>query len=403
MLTTLRNRNFALVWCGGLVSLTGDWVLVAGLPLVVYQMTGSTLALGFTAMAGAAPRLLVGSIAGVFVDRWDRRWTMLVADLLLGLTLLPLLTVSSADQLWLIVLVLIVESVIVQFYLPAEGALLPRLVGQDHLVSANALNGLTVNVARLIGPPLGAVLVAVSGLGGIVMVDALSFFAAAVLLLFMSLDAMPRLASGTKRIAAVWREWLDGFRLVQTRTTPRILFLFLALTGLGEGAMRTLFVAFNTRILHGNELTYAALVSAQAVGGLLGSLVLGQLFRNIAPARLLGLGALGLGLIDACVFYAPLFTSLVQVPVLFMGLVGLPVAALQAGFLTLAQTSVEDEFRGRVLGLFLATTALSGLLGMIGAGVLGDVVGILPLLTVQSVVYLAGGGLVLAVLCRAVR
>jgi MFS family permease len=88
----------------------------------------------------------------------------------------------------------------------------------------------------------------------------------------------------------------------------------------------------------------------------------------------------------------------VHVPVLFMGLVGVPVAALQAGYLTLAQTSVEDEFRGRVLGLFLATTALSGLLGMLGAGVLGDVIGILPLLGVQSVVYLIGGGLVLAVL-----
>jgi hypothetical protein len=131
--------------------------------------------------------------------------------------------------------------------------------------------------------------------------------------------------------------------------------------------------------------------------------VLSHFGRSVAPARLLGLGALGLGLIDVCVFYAPLFTPLVQVPVLFMGLVGLPVAALQAGYLTLAQTSVEDEFRGRILGVFLATTALSGLLGMSGAGVLGDVVGILPLLTVQSVVYLVGGAFVLVVLCRPVR
>jgi MFS family permease len=87
MLNLLCRRNFALVWFGGLVSLTGDWVLTAGLPLVVYQMTGSTLALGLTATATAVPRLLVGSVAGVFVDRWDRRRTMLIADLLLGLAL----------------------------------------------------------------------------------------------------------------------------------------------------------------------------------------------------------------------------------------------------------------------------------------------------------------------------
>jgi MFS family permease len=252
-LSTLRNRNFALVWFGGLISLTGDWVLVAGLPLVVYQMTGSTLALGFTAMASAAPRLLVGSIAGVFVDRWDRRWTMLVADLLLGLTLIPLLAVTNVDQIWLVVLVLTLEGVLVQFYRPAEGALLPCLLGRDDLVAANALTGLNVNFARLVGPPLGAVLVAVSGLGGIVVVDALSFLAAGALLLFMRIDAMPRLASRTKRVVAVWREWLDGLQLVETRTTPRVVFLFLALTGLGEGVMSTLFVPFNARILHGTS------------------------------------------------------------------------------------------------------------------------------------------------------
>jgi hypothetical protein len=85
MLMVLGRRSFALVWAGGLVSLAGDRALITGLPLVVYQMTGSTLALGLTLMANALPRVAVGSIAGVFVDRWDRRKTMLVADLLLGL------------------------------------------------------------------------------------------------------------------------------------------------------------------------------------------------------------------------------------------------------------------------------------------------------------------------------
>jgi hypothetical protein len=110
--------------------------------------------------------------------------------------------------------------------------------------------------------------------------------------------------------------------------------------------MSTLFVPFNARILHVNELTFAALVSAQAVGRLPGGVLLSHFGRSIAPARLLGLGALGLGVIDACVFYSPLVTPLVEVPVLFMGLFGVLIAALQAGYLTLAQTLVEGEFRG---------------------------------------------------------
>src|SRR5258708_25253666 len=133
MLSLLRRRNFALVWLGGLASLTGDWALFAGVPLVVYQMTGSTLALGLTAIANSVPRLLLGSFAGVFVDRWDRRRTMLVADLVLGLVLLPMLLVTSAERLWLLIVALMVESSIAQFYKPAEGALLPRLVASAGL------------------------------------------------------------------------------------------------------------------------------------------------------------------------------------------------------------------------------------------------------------------------------
>src|SRR6202158_1193929 len=110
MRTLLRRRNFALVWVGGLASLTGDWALFAGIPLVVYQMTGSTLALGLTAIANSVPRLILGSIAGVFVDRWDRRRTMLIADVLLGLVLLPMLLVTSGDRLWLLIVAMMVES-----------------------------------------------------------------------------------------------------------------------------------------------------------------------------------------------------------------------------------------------------------------------------------------------------
>ena len=95
MLAVLRQRNFALVWVAGLISLTGDWLLFVGLPLYVYQLTGSTLATGAAVVVRVLPRLVLGSVAGGFVDRWDRRRTMIATNLLLGLCLLPLLTVRS--------------------------------------------------------------------------------------------------------------------------------------------------------------------------------------------------------------------------------------------------------------------------------------------------------------------
>ncbi len=80
MVETLRNRNFTLLWLGQLVSMTGDWVIFIALPLYVYEQTGSALATGAMFISHTLPKLVVGSLAGAFVDRWDRKRTMIVAD-----------------------------------------------------------------------------------------------------------------------------------------------------------------------------------------------------------------------------------------------------------------------------------------------------------------------------------
>src|SRR4029453_185153 len=121
MLAVLRQRNFALLWFGGLISMTGDWVLFIGLPIYIYQLSGSALATSLMFMAQIAPRILLGSLAGVFVDRWDR----------------------CVEWFWVVYLVAFSQAVIRQFGGPAEGALLPNLVGDDELLRANSLNTLS--------------------------------------------------------------------------------------------------------------------------------------------------------------------------------------------------------------------------------------------------------------------
>src|SRR5215210_9215849 len=112
VIATLRSRDFALLWTAGLISVAGDFALLIALPLHAYGLTGSAVATGGVFAASLLPRVLLGSIAGVFVDRWDRKRAMVAADLLRAALLLPLLAVGSPDLLWLLYLVRAATGVI---------------------------------------------------------------------------------------------------------------------------------------------------------------------------------------------------------------------------------------------------------------------------------------------------
>ncbi len=135
MLTVLRQRNFALLWVGGLTSSIGSTMLIIALPFYVYTRTGSTLATGAMFIAGTIPSIILSSVAGVFVDRWDRRRTMILADLSRAALLPLLLAIQTRDGLWAIYVVAAAESAISQFFGPANGALLPRLVRDRQLLA----------------------------------------------------------------------------------------------------------------------------------------------------------------------------------------------------------------------------------------------------------------------------
>ena len=154
------RRDLRLVLCAATISLTGDWVLVIGLIYRVYAVTGSTVASALTMASSFAPQVLLGAVAGVFADRWDRKRTMIVANLLLAAGLLPLLLVRGAGQVWIVFAVMFAEGSIKQFFSPAQQALVPRLVPDEELLAANALNGQVSNASRLAGSAIGGILVA---------------------------------------------------------------------------------------------------------------------------------------------------------------------------------------------------------------------------------------------------
>src|SRR5215203_1248689 len=160
----------------------GDWAMFAGLSFYAYEQTGSAFASGAVLTVLTLPGLLFGKVAGVFVDRLNRKRTMVVANLLQVLVMLPLLLVRPGESLWLVYVVAFVLASVSQFVAPAENALLPKLVGTDRLMAANSLNAFNDNLARIAGPAIGGLVIAFGGLGGVALLNAATFLLAAGLI-----------------------------------------------------------------------------------------------------------------------------------------------------------------------------------------------------------------------------
>jgi MFS family permease len=412
MIATLRQRNFTLLWIGQLVSLIGDWALGVGLPIYVFLLTHSVLILSIALLAGRLPSILLGSVAGVFVDRWDRRRTMIVTNLLLAVALLPLLLVRTADLVWIVYAVAFVTSSIEQFFVPAENALLPHLVGEEHLVAANSLNALSSNLARLVGPALGGVIAAVFGLDGIVLVDAASFVIAGLFIGFIVVPLKATVASDTSLAAAeagaisrVWREWVDGLRVIVHERTLVVVLSVLSFTSLGEGVFGVLYPVFVNRVLHGVALAIGELMSAQAVGGLIGGLLVGLAGRRVTSRGVIGGCSVAFGLIDLAIFNTPTFLPSFGLPV-FAFQVGLFIAVggvgigFSTGIQSLTQARSPDAYRGRIFGALGTTMGVLGLIGTITAGTVTELFGVITVLNIQGAGYVLAGLLLIAFLPR---
>jgi MFS family permease len=408
MLRLLRQRNFGLLWVGGLISMIGDWVLFVGLPFEIYRLTGSTLATGGMVLALLVPRIVLGSVAGVYVDRWDRRRLMIVVNVLLALFLLPLLAVGVIG-LWVAFAVLVIESCLEQLFVPAEMALLPNLLegGEEELVTANALSGVNRHLARLIGPAIGGVVVAVGGLTAVAILDAASFLLAAGLIAAIrtTRSRAERHVSLEHETVSAWqrllREWRDGLRLVGRDVVLRAVMIFLVITAVGEGLTMTLFVPWVRDALHSDSAGYGAVLSTQAIGGLTGALVIGRIGSRINPLRMLIVAAIVFGAIDLVLFTYPVLYPVIGPALVMLVIVGVPGAAMGAAIATLQQIRAEDRQRGRVVGAIGAVAAVGSLVGAVVAGFAGEVLPVVLLLIVQGGGYVIGG-LVVAALTRSV-
>lgn len=383
----LRNRNFLRLWLGQMVSFIGDYFYWLAVPIILERLTGSTMLVGLSVILNALPMLVLGPLAGVFVDRWDRKRTMVVADLLRAFLVLPCLLVRSPEQIWVFYVVGILVSSVSRFFFPAQNAVLPLIVeGKEELLTANGLMQAVQTGALLIGPSLAGFSLAYWGESVAFVFDAVTFLVSAAAILAMT---VPRTTEGRGRsggqLLAVFREMREGVAYLFHNATMVSVLVCLAVVQLGIGAINVVWVPFLKRAFGVGAEGLGIVDSAQGVGMVVGGIALGFLTSRLSKNALVGWGLVAIGLSLSGMGLVPAFGYVVA---LGFG-VGLMLVPAQSALTTMMQLAVPDLKRGRVGSAMNALTTLAGLISMAGAAVFGDVIGLRTVYVLCGLIILA--------------
>lgn len=363
----LRHRTYRLFFGGQSLSLIGTWLTRVATSWLVYRLTGSTLALGVVGFAGQIPTFFIAPFAGVWVDRWNRHRVLVVTQALAMLqsAALAVLALSGVITVPLVVALSVFQGVINAFDVPARQSFVVQMVDdRDDLPNAIALNSSMVNAARLLGPSIGGVIIALVGEGWCFAIDAVSYLAVIGSLLAMRIPQAVRVPSGKRLLT----ELRDGFRYAAGFAPIRNVLLLLALVSFMGMPYTVLMPVIATRTLHGGPHTLGFLMAASGLGALVGTLYLASRESVLGLGRVIVLASAGFGIGLILFSRSQVFwlSFLVLVPT------GLGMMVQMAASNTVVQTVVDEDKRGRVMSFF--TMAFFGTVpfGSLFAGVMAD-------------------------------
>lgn len=356
-----QNRNFRMLFVGQSISQLGDWFNSVAVFALLLDLTGSATAVAWMMIVQFLPVALVGPMAGVVVDRVNRRRLMIGTDIFRGVMILGLLLVQRPDQVWIAYVVMALAVSAQAFFEPARTATIPNITSPQELMPANALSSAMWSTMLAVGASVGGLVTALAGRNVAFTINALSFFVSAVFIAQTKFDATPRVAVRVKGLKSLLglSDLAEGLRYV--REHSHVAALIFVKTGWGlAGGVLLLLTIFGQRVFPVGGSTAAGigvLYGARGIGAALGPImlrwILGQsprtLRRTLGPAYfmvgvfyVLLAGAPNLPLAAVCVLFAHFGGSILWV------------------FSTvLLQLEVPDRFRGRVFSVELALVTLA--------------------------------------------
>jgi MFS transporter, DHA3 family, macrolide efflux protein len=381
----LRNRHFMALWFGQLVSFVGDYFEWLAIPLLVQSMTGSTLMVGLALISNSIPVLLLGPVAGVFVDRWDRKKTMIAADILRALLILVCLTVQTPEQVWIYFVVGFAMSSISRFFYPALNASLPLIVKEEEdLLIANGMMQIVQTVGLLAGPAMAGFVIGFWGASAAFVIDSITFVISAVAIITVTI---PHTTPGKSSVKLVWQEFKEGVSFLFGNPTMRSVLNLMTVVMLGVGAINVLWIPYLRTVFEVGPEGIGIVDSAQGFGMVIGGLALGAVSAVLKKPIIVGAGIMIVGVGFGAMGLAPSFAIIVIINII----VGTAMVPSQSVLYTMMQIAVPDQKRGRVSSGLSAVTTAASLASMAAASLLGDIIGFRIIFIVCGLITVFGG------------
>jgi MFS family permease len=385
-LRALRHRNFRLFFFGQSISVIGTWMTRLATAWLIYRLTGSAWLLGVTGFAGQIPTFLISPFAGVWVDRWNRHTVLVVtqAAAMVQSFALAALALSHTIHVWQILVLAIFQGVINAFDMPARQSFLVEMVeGRDDLASAIALNSSIVNLARLLGPSIAGIVIAIWGEGFCFLADGISYIAVIASLLMMHVGY-----ATTQRTAkpSMIGELRAGWKYVSTMVSVRTILILFAIVSLMGIPYTTLMPIFATKVLGGGAHTLGFLMGAAGCGALAAAVWLAMRKTVLGLGRVIGFSCAVFGLALAGFSLSRIF----WLSMVLLFIAGFGMVQQMSASNTIIQTLVADDMRGRVMSYYAMAFFGMAPFGSLMAGGLAHVLGAPHTLLLTGICCAAG-------------
>ncbi len=360
---SLRIRNYRLFWLSQVISLTGTWMQTTAQAWLVVQLTQSPLALGIVTTLQFLPVTLLALYGGVLADRLPKRKTLIVTQtaLLIQATVFGILVSSGAIQLWHIYVLAVIQGIISAVDNPVRQAFVVEMVGREDVVNAVALNSMSFNAARIVGPAIAGAVIAQIGIGLTLYLNAASFVPV-IAAMFMMNPAELYLVPPSTHGSATQR-LIEGLKY--SWHTPNVLVILIVIAALGTfgynfGVVLPLIASF---VLHTDATGFGLLSSFLGLGSLLAAVSTAYV-RHVTMRRLF-IGSLAFSIFFGAVALSRVFV----VSAAMLAALGFSGIVFSTTSNTLLQLTVPDALRGRVMSLnvllFMGSTPIGGF--MVGA------------------------------------